>query len=160
MEHIILSLGSNVGDRHAHLDDARQHLEDAGVKILKTSQIYESEPVGYSNQDDFLNQVLIVETTQSPQELLETCLAVERKMGRVRVQKNGPRLIDIDILFYQDKILSEDSLLLPHPRIAERRFILVPLTELAAEQVHPVLEESIQELLQTCPEEHWVERSA
>ena len=157
MDFIVLSLGSNVGDRKANLAEAEKCLKERGVKIAKASCWYESEPVGFSDQDDFLNRVLIVETEQSPQELLETALAVERHMGRIRSVKNGPRNIDIDLLFYRDEILSEDDLAVPHPRVGDRRFILEPLCELAGHELHPVLGESIRQLLDKCADTHRVE---
>ena len=160
MNHIVLSLGSNIGNRHANLDEARTSLENKGISIIKASALYESEPVGFTDQDEFLNQVLLVDTQQNPLEVLESCLSVERHMGRIRTVKNGPRNIDIDLLFYHDEILSEDTLLLPHPRIEERRFLLEPLAELIPDQIHPVLGETMQEMLQKCPDEHLVVRSA
>lgn len=160
MDSIVISLGSNVGDRHANIVKAKKLLEDREVKVEKASSIYESEPVGFTGQDEFLNQILVVETSQKPKELLETCLGVERTMGRIRTVKNGPRLIDIDLLFYRDEIISEETLLLPHPRIAERRFILLPLSEVLPDQDHPMMGETITELLETCDDHHRVELSA
>ena len=160
MDSIVLSLGSNIGDRHAHLDEAVQELERLEVRVLQRSSIYESEPVGFTGQDEFLNQVLIVGTDKTPSELLETCFEVERHMGRIRTIKNGPRTIDVDILFYRDEILSLDQLLLPHPRIADRRFILEPLAELIPDQSHPMLDQSVSEMLEDCEDDHLVEKSA
>ena len=160
MDFKVLCLGSNIGDRHAHLDDACELLESHAVRIQKKSSIYESEPVGFSNQDPFLNQVLLIETALSPEELLMVCLEVEAKMGRERLEKNGPRNIDIDILFYEDQVITQENLLLPHPRISDRRFVLVPLAELIPEEIHPLFDQSIQSLLDTCEDHHWVEKSA
>lgn len=160
MDHIILSLGSNIGDRHAHLDEACKLLEERGVSLEKKSGIYESEPVGFTGQDEFLNQILVVQTDLTAKQLLDTCLTVEQHMGRIRTVKNGPRNIDIDLLFYKDQMMSEETLLLPHPRVSERRFILVPLVELLPDELHPVLDVSFQELLDTCEDEGRVERSA
>jgi len=157
MDAIVLSLGSNIGDRIENFATALTLLEERGVKTSKASSYYESEPVGFTDQDRFLNQVVTVETDLTPQELLATCLAVEEKMGRVRVVKNGPRLIDIDVLFYRDEILSEETLLLPHPRIGDRRFVLEPLAEILPDALHPVMNESITEMLQNCEDDHSVE---
>jgi 2-amino-4-hydroxy-6-hydroxymethyldihydropteridine diphosphokinase len=160
MDSIVISLGSNIGDRHAHLDEACRLLEDQKVNILNKSSIYESEPVGFTGQDEFLNQILLVDTELNPKQLLDMCLHVEQKMGRIRTVKNGPRNIDIDLLFYRDEVMSEDTLLLPHPRVAERRFILMPLVELLPKAFHPVLDVSVQELFDTCEDDGMVERSA
>jgi 2-amino-4-hydroxy-6-hydroxymethyldihydropteridine diphosphokinase len=160
MDSIVLSLGSNIGDRHAYIDEACKLLEERDVKIDRKSAIYESEPVGFTGQDEFLNQILVVETELSPMQLLDICLQVEQHMGRIRVEKNGPRNIDIDLLFYKDEIMSEKTLLLPHPRVAERRFILVPLAELLPDELHPVMDVSFQELLENCEDDSMVERSA
>lgn len=157
MKSIVLSLGSNIGDRLGNLEEACRLLEERKIRILKTSQVYESEPVGFSDQDAFLNQVLLIETPLTGQEILATCLGVEEHMGRIRVQKNGPRKIDIDLLFYKDVLLSEETLLLPHPQIAERNFILVPLAELIPGDIHPVLGQSIAELLKQSEDRSWVE---
>lgn len=160
MDFKVLSIGSNIGDRHQNLDKAKALLEERGVAVTRTSSIFESQPVGYTNQDEFLNQILLVETTQRPQELLETCLGIERHLGRIRSIKNGPRLIDIDILFYDDEMTSEDKLLIPHPRITDRRFILMPLAEIIPDQIHPIFDQSISELLEQCDDDNRVELSA
>lgn len=157
MDAIVLSLGSNIGDRIENFATAQNLLEERGLKISQASSYFESEPVGFTDQDQFLNQVIVVETDMTPQELLATCLAVEEKMGRVRVVKNGPRLIDIDLLFYRDEILSEETLLLPHPRIGDRRFVLEPLAEILPDALHPVMNESITEMLHNCEDDHAVE---
>ena len=132
-----LSLGSNLGDREANLLKALECLESAGVRVLRRSSIYETEPQELREQPWFLNQVVEVGTTLSPVELLARTREIERELGRERVVAKGPRTIDIDILFYGDLILATTELQIPHPRLAERRFVLEPLAELAPELRHP-----------------------
>jgi 2-amino-4-hydroxy-6-hydroxymethyldihydropteridine diphosphokinase len=150
MDFIVLSLGTNVGDRESNLDQARHLLEMRGVEIMKVSSLYETEPYGIADQDDFLNQVLLVHANQTADELLATCLGIEHEMGRVRAEKNGPRVIDIDLLFYKDLVLQKEHLTLPHKGIATRRFVLQPLAEIAGDQTHPSFEKIIQQLLDEC----------
>lgn len=150
MNHILLSLGSNVGDREANLKRAQELLGEEGVVIEQLSPIYETEPYGVAEQGYFLNQVVQVKTEKTPEELLETCLAVENTMGRVRNVKNGPRLIDVDVVFYRDEVLNTSRLTLPHPGVPERRFILQPLSDLVPGQAHPVLKKTVQQLLDEC----------
>lgn len=152
MDFIALSLGSNVGDRSQHLAEARGKLIEQGIEILKDSTIYETEPYGIVDQEKFLNQVLLVHVNVKPDELLKTCLKIEQEMGRVRAEKNGPRVIDIDVLFYKDLVLEKEGLLLPHKGIAQRRFVLVPLAEVAGHQKHPIFSKTIQQLLDECPD--------
>lgn len=150
MDFIALSLGTNLGDREANLDQARRLLEMRGVEILKASSLYETEPYGIADQPDFLNQVLLVHSNQTADELLNICLQVEADMGRVRQQKNGPRIIDIDVLFYKNTVMQKEHLMLPHKGIATRRFVLEPLNEIAGHQSHPIFGKTIQELLDEC----------
>ncbi len=126
-----LGLGSNLGDRLANLSTAVELLKaHPEVRIIRASSLYETAPVGYLDQPWFLNAVVECQTTLDPRELLEVCLEVERTMGRVRRIKWGPRNIDIDLLLYEDQTLSEDGLEVPHPRMTERLFVLLPLEEL------------------------------
>lgn len=150
MDFIVLSLGTNVGDREANLGKARELLSGQGIAIEQLSSVYETEPYGIAEQGYFLNQVLSVGTEKNPGELLETCLEVENAMGRVRHEKNGPRIIDVDLLFYRDEVIDSERLRIPHPGIPERRFVLQPLVEMAAEQIHPVLKKTARELLGEC----------
>ncbi len=145
-----LSLGSNLGDRVAHLEFGVAGLEKDGVRCLRASSLYETEPVGYRGQPWFLNQVLMVETLCTPGELLQECLKIERARGRKRSIRNGPRTLDIDILLYDDLVLKEPGLVIPHPRMTERRFVLEPLAEIAPEVYHPVLVKTIRFLLVSC----------
>jgi 2-amino-4-hydroxy-6-hydroxymethyldihydropteridine diphosphokinase len=141
-----LSLGSNVGNRDANLRAAIDRL--AGTGSVKTiSSFYETEPVDFRDQPWFLNCVVALETEMSPRELLESALAIEAAMGRQRVLDKAPRIIDIDILLAGNRVVNELGLKIPHPAMQERRFVLEPLTEIAPEIVHPVLQKTAQELL-------------
>lgn len=152
MDFIALSLGSNVGDRSLNLAKARAMLIEQEIEILKVSAIYETEPYGVADQENFLNQVLLVHANMKPEELLKTCLTIEQELGRVRAEKNGPRIIDIDLLFYKDLVLEKEGLQLPHKGIAQRRFVLTPLAEVAGHQIHPIFAKTIQQLLDECPD--------
>lgn len=142
-----LSLGSNLGHREANIRSALKMLGQE-VQILKVSSLYETEPVGYKDQPWFLNCVCSIETDLSPQALLKFAKAIEKKVGRKRTIRFGPRPIDIDILFYEDLILDSPDLVIPHPRLAERAFVVVPLKEIAPNLIHPLLGLTIEELLQ------------
>jgi 2-amino-4-hydroxy-6-hydroxymethyldihydropteridine diphosphokinase len=149
-KNIFLLLGSNVGKSYDNLRTAIQCIQtDAGV-IIKQSSIYQTKAWGKIDQPDFLNQVIQIETNLSPEELLVSVLEIEKKMGRVRNEKWGPRIIDIDILFYNQVIISLPQLTIPHPEIAARRFTLSPLAELSPEFLHPLLNKTISELLSDC----------
>lgn len=141
-----LGLGSNLGDKGENLRMARQWLGTGQVRIQRASSIYKTSPVDYLAQDWFLNQVLEVVTELLPSELLEHCLQVETRLGRQRSVPKGPRLLDVDILFYDDLVMEQMDLLLPHPRIPERKFVLAPMEELNPHLVHPVLKKTIQQL--------------
>ena len=144
-----LGIGSNLGDRLKNMRDALLELSSSGlVRIRKVSPVYESEPVGLRDQPDFLNAVAEVETDASPHELLEVLQAVESRLGRRRDVRWGPRTIDIDILFYDDLILKNEALEIPHPRASERRFVLMPLSDIAPDLVHPVLGVEVSKLLE------------
>jgi 2-amino-4-hydroxy-6-hydroxymethyldihydropteridine diphosphokinase len=152
-EIIYLSLGSNLGDRMQNLRQARELIERRAVDLPKVSKIYQSEAWGYSSSNDFYNCCLSAISHLEPLELLDSLMKIESSLGRVR--KGGgysDRLIDIDLLFYGDTILEQPRLTLPHPAMATRRFVLLPLTDIAAELVHPVSGLTIKEMLESCPE--------
>ena len=145
MAKIFLALGSNIGDKKANIDRAIELLKKK-IKDISVSSYYLTKPVGYLKQENFINVAIVGQTLLSPQELLEFIREVEENLGRVKRFKNGPREIDIDILFYDDLILKENSLTIPHPGIAERDFVLKPLLDLDARLIHPVLHISIEKL--------------
>lgn len=148
MEKITLLIGTNVGDRQENLAEARKQLQEKLGELISSSAIYETAAWGKTDQDSFYNQVLIVNTNLSPEAALETILNIEQSMGRQRTVKWSPRLIDIDILFYGDRIINSAELIIPHPFIQERRFTLVPLAELNPTGLHPLSGKSMQQLLE------------
>jgi 2-amino-4-hydroxy-6-hydroxymethyldihydropteridine diphosphokinase len=147
-----LSLGSNLGDREENLRAAIARLDPLG-DITAVSSFYETEPVDFLDQPWFLNCVVLLETDLSAQMLLQRLLAIERAMGRERLQSKGPRLIDIDILLFGKEVIREPGLTIPHPALHERRFVLEPLAEIAPEVVHPVLKKSVTALLSSMPDQ-------
>ena len=151
MKRTYLSLGSNVGDREGNLRKAVERLASLDVRVLRSSRIYETEPVDYKDQAWFLNQVVEAETALFPMQLLARTGRVERELGRVRTRRNGPRTIDIDILFYAAAIVNTLRLEIPHPRMALRRFVLVPLAELAPDLRHPLTHRSVRQMLESAP---------
>lgn len=152
MSGIYLLLGSNIGRRLKNLERAKELIVSNGITIRKESQVYETAAWGNEDQEAFLNQVIEVETKKSPQRLLQITQMIENEMGRVRYEKWGKRLIDIDILYFNELVFQENDLSLPHPGIADRRFTLVPLVEIAPELLHPELSKTQTQLLDECPD--------
>lgn len=154
-----IGLGSNLDDRQANIIEAIKKLSSiTDIVLVNRSSLYETEPVGYKDQAWFINAVVEINTILSPRRLLEVCLGIEDGMGRVRKIQKGPREIDIDILLYGGLIINEVGLRIPHPAMHERRFVLVPLLEIAPHLDHPVLKRSIKKLLMDLGERERVEK--
>lgn len=153
---IFLCLGSNMGDRAANLRVAADLISKNIGKIVKKSHVYETQPWGNPDQERFLNQVVMANTTLDPREMLEKITKLERELGRERRRdqdKWGPRTIDIDILFYGKRVIRDKGLEIPHPELHKRAFVLVPLLEIAPELEHPLLKKQIDELYMDCKDE-------
>lgn len=149
-----LSLGTNIGDREAYLQEAVHLLtRDERIKLAHCSSIYETEPIGYTEQDLFLNIVLEGKTNYSPDKLLQVTQAIEQKLGRTREVRWGPRTIDIDILLYNNKRIRKEELIIPHPRMKERAFVMIPLAEIAGNLIMPGEVQSVEQLAAILPEE-------
>lgn len=145
-----LLLGTNQGQRDINLSMARRHIREKIGSILYSSKIYETAAWGKEDQPYFLNQVIMLKTHFDPHSLLETLLGIEATLGRQRKIKWGERIIDLDILFYENEVINDKSLTVPHPGIPFRRFTLLPLQEIAAKLIHPVLHKTIDQLLEEC----------
>lgn len=147
---VFILLGSNLGNRKANLEKAALGIEKSVGMIKKRSSLYETKPWGKSDQPDFINQVLLVESNLPIESVLDGVLALEQDLGRKRGEKWGARVIDIDLLYANDRIIDSDKLTLPHPGIADRRFVLQPLVEIAPDFVHPILKKTNLQLLDQC----------
>ena len=147
MSKVWIALGSNMGEGRKNLDLAIKMMNERGVLVEKVSTYIETEPYGYTEQDNFVNAVCIAETKLSPRELLEVLLKIELDMGRVRIIKWGPIIIDLDILFYEDLIIDEEDLKVPHIEIQKRSFVLEPVNEISPDKIHPVFKKTVHQLL-------------
>ena len=150
---VFLLLGANLGEREATLKQAVQLISERIASVTSQSKLYETAPWGVIDQPAFINQVIQIQTELSPKKVLEQTLNIEKQLGRERRLRWGARVIDIDILYYADFILEDSDLHLPHPRLHERRFTLVPLVEIAPDFVHSVLKKTNRELLEKCTDE-------
>ena len=150
MNKVYILTGGNLGDRMSNLQQAREYLDKEAGSITSSSSVYETEAWGSTNQPDFYNQVHIIMTKLSAEEVMEKILEIEERMGRIRGAKNASRIIDIDILFFNADIINKKNLIIPHAEISNRRFVLTPLNELSPGFVHPVLNKTIGELLAVC----------
>ena len=154
MKEAYLLLGGNLGDREQYLHRAISKISERCGEVIRMSSIYESQPWGFEDNNDFLNQVIVIKTGFDPHNLLKEVLRIEESMGRERVPGvMVSRNIDIDILFYGQHIVEDADLIIPHPKLQERRFTLMPLLEIAPELEHPVLKKSMRELYRECPDE-------
>jgi 2-amino-4-hydroxy-6-hydroxymethyldihydropteridine diphosphokinase len=155
---VYLSLGSNLGDRAAHIERALTRLAEENVHIIKRSSFYETEPVEFLAQGWFLNIAVEAETELMPRQLLRVIRNIERELGRKRIVRSGPRTVDIDILLFGANIVNAADLEIPHPRMPERRFVLVPMAEIAPTLRHPVLRLTMAELLAATKDRSQVRR--
>jgi 2-amino-4-hydroxy-6-hydroxymethyldihydropteridine diphosphokinase len=153
MNKTYLQLGSNMGNSREQLTKAIFQIEKNIGKVIRKSAIYQTAAWGKTNQPDFLNQVIVILTRFTATQTMQAILNIEKKMGRIRTEKNAPRIIDIDILFFNKEIIAEKDLVVPHPAIHLRKFVLVPLNELSPNFIHPVLKKSNHKLLVKCIDE-------
>lgn len=148
MNKAYIALGSNIPPRFNYLKQAIEAIHELDqVSVINQSAIYETEPVGYKDQNKFLNQVIEVNTSQTALELLELCQSIENRLGRKRSVRWGPRTIDLDILLYEQEIIEMDQLVIPHPRMTQRAFVLIPLMELAPNLTLPIINKTVSEQL-------------
>jgi 2-amino-4-hydroxy-6-hydroxymethyldihydropteridine diphosphokinase len=149
---VYISLGSNVGDRAEMIERAIAAMNSAGIRVARQSSRYITEPLGAPGQASFLNAVAEAKTSLLPLQLLHALLKIERELGRRRITPHGPRSIDLDLLFYGSAVIQSQELEVPHPRLTERRFVLIPLAQIAPEFRHPRLHKSMRQLLAETPD--------
>jgi len=152
MNQLYLLLGSNQQQPQKQLLIAQKIIAKKIGSIRRTSAVYQTAAWGNTRQPDFLNQVIVAETTLTAAQTMQTILAIEKKMGRIRSKKNAPRIIDIDILFFNKEIIHSNNLVVPHPQLQNRNFVLVPLNQLSPNLKHPVVNKTIHQLLKNCPD--------
>ena len=150
MNKVYLLLGGNIGNRLDNLERAKHLLEKQVGKVIKDSKVYETASWGNTDQPDFLNQVVLIETKLAAEKIMEQILLIEKTMGRVRAKKNASRIIDVDILFFNEEVIETKNIIIPHPQIQNRNFVLYPLNELSPQLKHPVLKKTIHDLLLQC----------
>ena len=160
MNIVFLQLGSNLGERELLLQDAIAAVEDRVGKVVEKSKVYESTPWRVEGQDNYLNQIIKVKTEMLADVVLSTILDVEKDLGRIRIEKWGERLIDIDIIFYNDAIIETAQLCVPHKHMHERMFVLTPLHNIAPDMVHPKYNKTVEELLKQCTDTQLVKEYA
>ena len=160
MNSTFLSLGSNLGNKLAHFSSAENYISKNIGCIVMSSSVYETEPWGYTQQAAFLNKVIQVETILNPHELLKAILNIEFRMGRIKTHRWHERIIDIDILFFNDLIMKEVDLVIPHPLMHERKFVLMPLVEIASIYIHPIINKTSKSLLAECADPLMVKKIA
>ena len=156
MNEVYLQLGSNIGERLDNLNQSIKIITERIGNVLEKSSVYESTPWGVENQRNFLNQVIFVKSNFDPYAILDLVLQIEKDMGRIRIEKWGERIIDIDILFIDDLIIESENLCIPHEFIAKRKFVLQPMCEIAPAFIHPKLNKTISQLLEECIDEEKV----
>ena len=147
---VFIGLGTNLDARFLNLENAIFYIENEIGELLKKSSVYQTKAWGNTNQQDFLNQVIEIKTEYNVFEVLEKCLSIEAELGRIRKEKWGERLIDIDILYFNNEIIGEKNLKVPHPFIQDRNFVLVPMVEIAKGYIHPGFNKTNLELLENC----------
>lgn len=153
MNKAYISIGSNLGNRREQMERAIAFLMVLAGVIIKRSDFYETRAWGKEDQPDFLNMCLMLQTTKSAPDLLKVIHDIETQLDRQRTEKWGQRTVDLDILFFNDEIINTDNLTIPHPYMAQRKFVLVPLAEIAPDFIHPIHHKSVQQLLAECPDE-------
>lgn len=146
MHTVYVAFGSNMGEKEKYIKKALEKIEERKMKIIKVSNIYETEPYGVLDQDSFLNGVVKIETNLTPENLIKELLDIEKELNRVRIRRWGPRTIDLDIIFYDDLIINDNTLIIPHKDMENREFVLKPLCDIDKNFIHPVLKKSVKEL--------------